>query len=432
MLLLWYTVKRQRYEQDTLIKRYLITEVEVNNQPKSKLTSIFDVELPKTPETSTDPFIYKHSKCFGQPQRLFPAIFTILFLFYIVQMVSGLVHQDILSRLLIMTFMSLAVCIMIHIVTVLWCCTKKGKGRHKLSRNDNNDNDKDTNTMYVGSFKDAFKFRLELTLLLMVFCFTIPVQSVISFGFNGDYGIILAVITAMLSQTFVLLIQTILPYITYKQNVSTFNENALSKRMNNRNTKDGHKRAVSSTNTTTTLSTKKSVDSTNSNGNGNGNGKRGRGSTKTKYNNNVSLLDILRHKYGFYLFVNHLVQELSFENLSILIEIYQFKHVTVDNISGYHKKSRFKTHFHFKRSSKTKSKTKRKSKSKKKKLSQRKKNKEKAHSKDIDTDGNGDVPAAVPSFKLADIPSAQSMDFDDENVKIELATTTTEERDKHS
>ena len=148
-------MKLQRYEQDTLIKRYLLTEEETkNNEPGlGRQQSIFDIEIPKPSDNIPDPFIYKHSQWFGQPKRLFPLILAILFIFYIIQMCIGFLHDSRLSQFFLAVFALTLVAMISYISIALWCCTQKGQQQGKNRRH--SVNDMKNNIMYVGSFKDT-------------------------------------------------------------------------------------------------------------------------------------------------------------------------------------------------------------------------------------------------------------------------------------
>lgn len=103
-------------------------------------------------------------------------------------------------------------------------------------------------------------------------------------------GLMLISIVSVISQCMMLLIQTMVPYLTYKRNHESFQATDAEKQNNKLQNNDQHV---------------------------------------------ISLLHILRHKYGFFLFLDQLVQELSFENISVLIEIYQFKYVTRNIVNEY-------------------------------------------------------------------------------------------------
>ena len=153
--------------------------------------------------------------------------------------------------------------------------------------------------------------RLELTLITLSVIIFVPIQIIISLKLIGNnrikdsdkskQGLVVLSIFSVISQSVVLLIQTIVPYYTYKRNKKSFNDPTHS-----------------SLQTITT-------------------------NNKQEKTHVISLLHILRHKYGFFLFLDQLVQELSFENLSVLIEIYQFKYVTRNILNEYQEKRKWRT-----------------------------------------------------------------------------------------
>ena len=126
--------------------------------------------------------------------------------------------------------------------------------------------------------------RLELTLLLIAVIIFSPIQTIINSKFVGTeliedtdeskYGLMLLSIASVISQSVALLIQTLVPYVTYKRCKQSFQAPDSQKQ----------KQKQSATYNTTHV---------------------------------ISLLHILRHKYGFFLFLDQLVQELSFENIGI-------------------------------------------------------------------------------------------------------------------
>ena len=103
----------------------------------------------------------------------------------------------------------------------------------------------------------------------------------------------------LIAQTFGILIQTVIPYYTLKKNLARFSTN---------NTEE---KIVSTLNNVHT----------------------------------VSLLDVLSHKSGFFLLMDQLVQELSFENLSFLIEVYQFRYVETQDMTKHYKRGRLRSYF---------------------------------------------------------------------------------------
>eukprot|EP01083_Nonionella_stella_P093318 261500_1 len=121
-------------------------------------------------------------------------------------------------------------------------------------------------------FVDHFNFRWEVTIIWLDVLVFVPLRSWISAKYKTDVhtSLVWLAFLTLLSQFFPTLAQIVVPYWTYARSAS---------------------------------------------------------SLFRKSSNEVTVFDVLNDKHGFFLFVNHAVQELNFENISCLIAIYQFKHL---------------------------------------------------------------------------------------------------------
>eukprot|EP01083_Nonionella_stella_P176346 616702_1 len=136
--------------------------------------------------------------------------------------------------------------------------------------------DKTTENIDISTrFMDYFNFRKEMTFVWFDVIVFVPLRSWLSIKFgnatngpNSSIGLILVSFLALLSSLFPVLAQTIVPYWTYTNKTSSKHPP-----------------------------------------------------------HDVTLFDVLRDPHGFFLFVNHAVQELNLENISCLIALYQFKKI---------------------------------------------------------------------------------------------------------
>jgi len=183
----------------------------------------------------------------------------------------------------------------------MWC-NKCGRGKadhparmnveKSLENSSPKDHDLNKPEATGGMFRDDFRFRLELTVGLVVKFVTVLYHTFLinryPVGESSEYkyGLILGLIGTFVGLSAGVLAMTIIPYYTWREHVSLFEAKTPKTEIGC----DGDEYRV------------------------------------------IGLLDVLRHKSGFYAFVDHLVQELSFENLSYLIAVYQFKYVNSTDV----------------------------------------------------------------------------------------------------
>eukprot|EP01084_Bolivina_argentea_P319290 553801_1 len=197
VIILWYALKLQRFDQTKLIEKHLLTEK--SSSTKNKI-----------------PFLYKHSKFFGQPQRIFVAIESVLFIGYIVVIILSITSPNHgIARNVLVLLLLICVFSILYLIISIWCC--------HTNKNIPNHND---NINYISlKFRDDFKFRLELTLLFGLVITMTLLRSWISIKFKtqdtsnaSHVGLLLNAIFSLLSQSIAFCIQTITPYYTFKQN----------------------------------------------------------------------------------------------------------------------------------------------------------------------------------------------------------------------
>eukprot|EP01084_Bolivina_argentea_P173332 300210_1 len=266
VLFLWYSLKLQRFQQDSFIQTHLCS-----------------VKQSKTP------FFYRNANFFGNPRKAFSALQCLMLLLFIMYTLTLLVADkpETAKDLVLFSVILLFIPVII-LVLQLWCCNKSSV---------TNITKGDEIIEYNTTFRDDFRFRLEITLFLSMFLIILPGVGIIEqkYEFNSGhtdanaiYGMVLWNALESISNTLSIFIQIFVPYLTFKQNVSQFSN------------------------------------------------------TESKQNVSVSLFDVLSHKVGFFLFIDQLVQELSFENLSFLIEVYQLKKITADMIKRKERKKKKK------------------------------------------------------------------------------------------
>eukprot|EP01083_Nonionella_stella_P058260 152649_1 len=275
VLFLWYSLKLQRFEQDNLIKKHLAPSE--------------DIDIAANPKNI--PFIYRHSNFFSRPSRFFIALEMFMFVLYSIALsiviASSSTHSDNIYQLgvhIILLSVSILILVLILLICQLWCCNSSSIKRIKQIQ-------------YTTTFRDTFRFRLEITLMMAGPLLIIPTAyAIIPNQYNVDvmdkdgiFGEVLLLIVEFIAITISICVQICVPYITFKQNISNFQRKDEATR---------HK------------------------------------------SNSVSLLDVLCHRYGFYLFLDQLVQELCFENLLFLIEVYQFKKITLNMLNKKHLKQK--------------------------------------------------------------------------------------------
>eukprot|EP01084_Bolivina_argentea_P172743 299197_1 len=135
-------------------------------------------------------------------------------------------------------------------------------------------------------FDDHFNFRCELTLMCINIFIFVPLRSWLAIKFKvsqetetANIGLVWTAFATLLSLMLPTLIQTIVPYRTWKTTQLARSEKQLAIQISNQNAQTEH------------------------------------------------LFDILSDKHAFFLFVNHAVQELNLENISFIMTLYQFKHL---------------------------------------------------------------------------------------------------------
>ena len=252
------------------------------------------------------PFIFSHSDFFGNPKRIFIVFECIMLFLCLIQLfLSSIINDNayIIKRSVMGIIMTL-MCIEIILISSLWICSKSQNHEQLIisNKNDNNNKEKENNIYHNKSFRDDFNFRLEALCMVIVYGIGILVNTVnagrarIASPDSQEWKELTrnSAFIVLFGQTLGILIQTIIPYYTLRKNLKKFNK-------------------------------------------------------ETECDNIyvVSLLDVLSHKYGFFLFIDQLVQELSFENLSFLIEVYQFKFINSQNalIKEYGKKTKLRSYF---------------------------------------------------------------------------------------
>lgn len=137
MFLLWYAVKLERYKQNTLIKRHLLTESYMTQFQQThtntshglnRQRSMFDIAVPsltKQTEIKT-PFLYKYAPFFAQPKRIFTVFQSILMIFCIIISITTSISSthslaNAIQLLIIMALFGL----MAYLASSLWCCSNR-------------------------------------------------------------------------------------------------------------------------------------------------------------------------------------------------------------------------------------------------------------------------------------------------------------------
>eukprot|EP01083_Nonionella_stella_P250167 864286_1 len=106
----------------------------------------------------------------------------------------------------------------LFMISSLWCCTKT---RTQQKHNNNGNKNEEINGAKI--FRDDFKFRLEMTLMLLVLIFgfisTVFIGSNLSHPESDEFmqQISIAVIVKCIAQTASIITQILIPYITLKK-----------------------------------------------------------------------------------------------------------------------------------------------------------------------------------------------------------------------
>eukprot|EP01083_Nonionella_stella_P166878 559328_1 len=211
-------------------------------------------------------FLYKHEKHMSNPFRVF-GLFQAWY--FILSLVGGVLSFTVgtkVSQLFITTVVSVLWLFLFFLIYGVW------RTGHKL-RYKTNTSEIEINTRFM----DYFNFRMEITLIWLDVLVFVPLRSVCGIIWEvgtksekAHKGLVILAFMTLLSQMIPTLTQIAIPYWTY-------------------------------TNRQSSILTRNASD--------------------------ITLFDVLCDRHGFFLFVNHAIQELNLENISCLIAIYQFKKI---------------------------------------------------------------------------------------------------------
>ena len=217
-MFLWYTLKLQRYQQKTLIERHLLSETSVDAESPSNAYSVTTLSKISKMDIRI-PFLYRHSKFFCKPKRIFFVLESVLFLSWIIVLIETLKTSfPVYGSQLVSIILFILIFIMIILICALWCC--------------NNNNNKLNEGMDVTQkFRDDFKFRLEITLLLIILIsMTLSLKLITTYYGNDSNSKnwskvqIYILMTQYIAQSIGQIVQIFVPYITYKKYLSKFNK----------------------------------------------------------------------------------------------------------------------------------------------------------------------------------------------------------------
>ena len=297
-----------------MIFRHLLTE-EYLSQPISAQQSMFDIPKLSQQTAIKVPCLYRNSNFFGRSIKMITFVGSILIIFWIICTCLALtIHSWPLIRLISVIVILILSMIVTYMMASIWCTccmscccfccmafntkhTQKQQRQLSLNMNysltnknkneDNIENKKEEEQeeeadIYKGTtFRDDFRFRLELTIGFLLFSIIVLYQiyAYNAFPLEGDewkFGILLQLIGNLVMSIFGNALQIIIPYYTFRENMNKFGDNKSFKRHKSEQSTGG-----------------------------------------TSYHV-VSLLDILTHKYGFFLFIDQLVQ-VRLDSISVYI-----------------------------------------------------------------------------------------------------------------
>eukprot|EP01083_Nonionella_stella_P154046 495842_1 len=211
-------------------------------------------------------FLYRYEKHMSNPFRVF-GLFQAWY--FILSLVGGVLSFTVgtkVSQLFITTVVSVLWLFLFFLIYGVW------RTGHKL-RYKTNTSEIEINTRFM----DYFNFRMEITLIWLDVLVFVPLRSVCGIIWEvgtksekAHKGLVILAFMTLLSQMIPTLTQIAIPYWTY-------------------------------TNRQSSILTRNASD--------------------------ITLFDVLCDRHGFFLFVNHAIQELNLENISCLIAIYQFKKI---------------------------------------------------------------------------------------------------------
>eukprot|EP01083_Nonionella_stella_P284360 968019_1 len=211
------------------------------------------------------PFLYQYEQQLSNPFLVFCLLQSVYFILCVVGGILAFAINTKVFKLFTIAIALIMMCITAILVLGTWCTGRKRDPDHQTKTTENID--------LVTRFMDYFNFRNEITIILILLIIFVPLRSWMAIKFqtatngpNSNKGLILITFTSLFSLLFPVLAQTIIPYWTYSNRTSSKHPQ-----------------------------------------------------------NDVTLFDVLRDRHGFFLFVNHAVQEFNLENISCLIALYQFK-----------------------------------------------------------------------------------------------------------
>eukprot|EP01084_Bolivina_argentea_P309561 535479_1 len=346
MYLLWFDLKYNRYLQQNLLRKYLLMNGLQNQSYSAQTTNSHSSATSKTqtnqsssiPEFNTlQSYIFDNKSIFGRIKRcILPLLIFFSICFITITTIYLFDNNGYSIGIKILTiWISIVLILTIFLLQSVWfgeshqkieckCKCFSNKSALNLAQmsnsvtnksDDNNDNNYNNNnnnnkSQMIRTFRDDFYIRYELTgsffIILIGLIFSLIITTSNKWGnINSkntfNFGVFLIITVSGSMNLFGFLLYTIIPYYTYKNFLKR-----LAKGRANR------------------------------------------------LHQSIPLKLLLSHQTGFYAFMEQLVQEMAMENMSSLIELYQFKYKSNNKIKNmksgnileflhqYHKKKKRK------------------------------------------------------------------------------------------